>query len=237
MPNIKITDLKAVAPQLSPDNTIPGISYLNKYDAGLRQEMNQEWNRSNNQGFGEQLMSGLVSRGASIGTKFVGGLANVGAFAVSPLTREGLSYTWNNPISKAMNNLDDDLRELLPVYKSKQYSEGDLLSMMGTSSFWFDDGFDGIAYLISARMGGGVGKGIAAAGKELATVVKGGISPVAKFFGAVDESLVSAAKTFGELPGGMPTAKLADSGLQAIDDALRVYVATPTAKAALLIQH
>ena len=233
---IKITDLRAAPTNISPDYTLPGVKYLNKYDAGYRKEMNQEWNRSNNQTWYNQLGSGLVSRGLSIGTKFAAGVGSV-LGAGSALASEDITDIWDNPLVNAMNNADDALRESLPIYKSKKYMEGGLFPKMGSTSFWFDDGFDGLAFLASAYGGGVIGKGIASGVRSAGTALGELGAPIGKALGAVDESLVSATKTFGSLEGGMPVSKLADAGLQGIDDALGKYVATPTAKAALALRQ
>lgn len=55
--------------------------------------------------------------------------------------------------------MDEGLRDFAPVYKSRKYAEGDLLSKMLTTGFWADDAFDGIAYAASAVVPGlGVSK-------------------------------------------------------------------------------
>ena len=146
-------------------------SSWNSYDTGYRPEFNQEWNRSDNQAWYGQVWNGLVSRSASIGTKLGAGFGSV-AYTIPALVSGDLSQIWDNPITNASNQMDEELRELFPVYHSAKNAQGGLLQKMMTTSFWTDDVFDGLAYVASAavpgRMIGGAaslfGKGAQAAG-------------------------------------------------------------------------
>lgn len=103
---------------------------------------------------------------------------------------------------------------------------------MLTTSFWATDAMDGLAFAASAYLpGAAIGKGLTAlksatSGAKMFNGLKG-------IIGEIDDSLVSAARTFGDLPGGMPARKFADAGVQALDDALNTWIARPTAQAAL----
>lgn len=104
-------------------------------DAGYRPEMNQQYNRAENQSWYAQLGLGLMSRGLSIGTKLMAGLGSVGVAATVPFSENTVDDIWNNQMSMWANNLDESLNEVFPVYKSQAYAEGDLLQKMMTTSF------------------------------------------------------------------------------------------------------
>lgn len=205
-------------------------SYSNKYDEGFRPQYIQEHNRASNQSGLGQLGYGLLSRSLSIVPKIgngIGSLYGVG----SAINSNNVADIWDNPVNEFFYSLDEGLKEIFPVYQSTKNAESGLLGKMATTSFWATDFMDGVAFAVSAAAPGAViGKATSAVNKGLQALKT---SNAIKTLGAIDESLVSAARTFGKLEGGMPVAKLSDAGLQAIDDALLKYVARPTAKAAL----
>lgn len=208
-------------------------SYSNSYDAHYRPQYIQEHNRASNQSGLGQLGYGLLSRTLSIIPKLgngVGSIVGLGKYAASG----NISDIWDNPMNDFFNSMDESLKRTFPVYQSTKNAESGLLGKMATTSFWASDAFDGIAFAVSAALPGmAIGKMTRAAGEGLAALRT---SALGRTLGAVDESLVSAAKTFGQLEGGMPVAKLADAGLQAMDDALLKYVARPAAKGALALR-
>jgi hypothetical protein len=110
----------------------------------------QEFYRSNNQGWATQLATGFASRALSIIPKIGQGFANVAGFIASPFTDEGLQGAFDNSLSKSFEQMDENIREALPIYKSQSYADGNFIQKALTTSFWADDGFDGVAYLASA---------------------------------------------------------------------------------------
>lgn len=145
--------------------SVPEITKeLGKYDVNLRPEINQEANRGFFQPAGVQWMNGFVSRGLSIGTKVGEGLGYA-IGAVDGLINWDASKIWDNSIAKLFSNMDEGLKEALPVYNTRQYLDGNLLSKMGTVSFWANDAFDGVAFMLSAYAPGGIAKNLSSAAK------------------------------------------------------------------------
>lgn len=108
-----------------------------------------------------------MSRGLSIAPKIGAGIGSVGGAAAAIFNGDA-STIWDNPINNWFNSLDEDLRDMAPVYKSRKYAEGDLLSKMMTTGFWADDAFDGIAFALSAAVPGiGLGKATSGIGAAL----------------------------------------------------------------------
>lgn len=152
---------------------------LGKYDTGLSPalyesgyERNpvlaQQYLRASNQSGGKQLWNGFWSRTASIVPKVGQGIGHVLGFGSSVL--KGGINSWDpsdwkvedmydNAIVKAFQDLDEGIKETIPVYQSKAYTEGNWTQKMFTTSFWATDGFDGLAFLASAYVpGAAIGK-------------------------------------------------------------------------------
>lgn len=120
--NNPIDKLKPIKNRISYDyaTTLPLESYSNEYDAYYRPEYNQEWNRSSNQAWLEQLYNGVLSRTLSIAPKI-----GMGAAAVwGAVSGDELSDVWDNPWMEVFNNMDENLRESIPVYRSMKYDTG-----------------------------------------------------------------------------------------------------------------
>lgn len=105
--------------------SLPGVETLNKYDVNYYPELNQEQNRADNQSWLRQISNGLVSRGLSIIPKIGAGVGSVGGAAVAIFNGDA-STIWDNPINNWFNEMDEGLRDMAPVYKSRKYAQGDL---------------------------------------------------------------------------------------------------------------
>lgn len=229
MPEIKDLSTLGIStlerPNLQNYDSVDLDTRPNKYDNKYVVGENQGFNRSNNQSGMEQIFQGLASRTLSIVPKVTGGFGSIAAIPTA-IADGSLSALWDNTITKTSNDADEKLKEIFPVYQSRNYAAAGLLGKMGTTSFWSSDVMDGLAYAASAYVpGAAIGKGGALAARALQG------SKLLKGLGAIDESLVLATKTMGELEGGVPVAKLS-SGLQGIDDAL-LKVTRPVAKTLL----
>ena len=158
---------KVVVPHI-PMNQAANVPLQYRYDAerdaGLRLGMNQEWNRADNQAWYDQVYQGFLSRGLSIGAKAGQGLGSIYGVG-SALANGEISKIWDNPLFNMFAQADEALKDMFPVYQSKEYQQGDLLGKMGTSTFWTTDFFDGLAFAASAYV---PGKLIGAATKGVA---------------------------------------------------------------------
>jgi hypothetical protein len=116
------------------------------------------------QPFFGKFTSGLVSRGASLVPKVgqnighIGGAISFGVDYLSDPETADPSVIWDNGFVNAMSKADEGLREKFPIYRTWQGRNGNLLQQMKDPGFWFDDGFDALAFLGSAYItGAGVG--------------------------------------------------------------------------------
>ena len=145
-----------------------------------------QW-RAEEQPWYDAFGNALVSRATSIipktlssvamGASFLGGtIPDLISDAISKDKdvdfAKSLEKTYNNPVSEAMQAWDDSLKETLPVYGGDDYYQTESLAdKIGTTKFWTEDLFDGIAFSVSAMAtGAGVGsalKAVGMAGKAL----------------------------------------------------------------------
>jgi hypothetical protein len=209
------------------DVTVPLAANSNSYDRNYRPDYNQEENRAENQSFWDAAGSGLLSRSLSIIPKVVGGFGSVLSIPKA-IADQDLSPLWDNSITKWGQEADEKLRDVLPTYSSAQYNDSGWIGKMGTAKFWTTDLADGIAYVASAYVPGAV---IGKVGGAVGTGARA--LTIGSKFGALDESLVAATKAFGQLEGAVPVSRLADAGLQAVDDAILKGFARPVAKTIL----
>lgn len=159
-------------PKVEPRYNIPELThpYEVSADKNYRPEMtSQVWNRADNQTWGTHLMNGLLSRTASIPLKLFGGVSNVLGLVTFGYGSGEFSQIWDNPINQAMDQTDEELKKMFPVYNSMAYdTAGGLFGKMATTSFWANDMFDGLAYLASAWVPStGVSALVGAAGRSL----------------------------------------------------------------------
>ena len=114
--------------------------------------------RETQQGLGEAFLNGLISRALSVPLKFLEGFGYVATAPLTLLNSDPSTMT-DNFFSNAMRSMDEGLREVLPVYTDPRYREDNILKKMSTAKFWFDDLFDGFAFMASAAIPvGAIGK-------------------------------------------------------------------------------
>jgi hypothetical protein len=142
-----------------------------------------EYLRSERQPLGHKIGLGLTRSTMSILTKageglgFVGALPFAGIEAATGGTREEIVETlFDNFWVNSFANMEEDLKESMPIYKSKKYTEGTLGETIWTPGFWLDDFMDGAAFMASAMIPGmAAGKlgmiGKAGIGRQFATAL------------------------------------------------------------------
>lgn len=108
---------------------------------------------------GERIANGVGRLIGTTITKTLEGLgyavtapvAGVQAIAGDPRAFETLT---TNAWSNFFNNVEEDIKNQLPIYKTKNYLNGNVWQQMGTASFWTDDVIDGLAFMASAMIPG-----------------------------------------------------------------------------------
>lgn len=125
---------------------------------GNKQQINDQ--RAENQGAFEAFGRGLISRSLSIIPKVGQGIGHFTGFledAGTSIVDGELQFkkTYDNAMVEAFSKMDEELRQWLPIYATRDYTEGNLMEQMTTAKFWADDAFDGIAFMVSAMAPGG----------------------------------------------------------------------------------
>ena len=156
--------------------------------------------------FYKNLANGLASRTLSILPKLgqtaasIGGLGKYLVDMVNPNVEANFESVYNNSVMQVMSEVDKDLKEQFPVYSGHYYNSDNFWKKIGTQKFWFEDAFDGLAFLGSAYLTGGAAigaatKGLTAAGVGLNTArgIGFGIGAAAN---TVGEASVEAKDTF-----------------------------------------
>jgi hypothetical protein len=156
--------------------------------------------------FYKNLANGLASRTLSILPKLgqtaasIGGLGKYLVDMVNPNVEANFESVYNNSVMQVMSEVDKDLKEQFPVYSGHYYNSDNFWKKIGTQKFWFEDAFDGLAFLASAYLTGGAAigaatKGLTAAGVGLNTArgIGFGVGAAAN---TVGEASVEAKDTF-----------------------------------------
>jgi len=162
------------------------LAKLGKYDVGMtpaiyetamfaNPRLAQQYYRADQQSAGQQLFNGFVSRAASIPVKMGEGFGYL-AGGVEALISGDINDMFDNAIVELFTNIDEGLKEKLPVYQSKAYTEGGWIRKLGTTSFWATDGFDGLAFLASAYLPGGLFSKVGSVSKWLMGVERLGLT-------------------------------------------------------------
>jgi hypothetical protein len=130
--------------------------------------------RAQDQSWGEQTLYGAGRLVATTATKFLEGfgyLYGVGDALMSDIAgpHKTLGAAMDNGWTNFFSNLEDSVKESMPIYHTNKYNQGNILDQMGTWGYWMDDMVDGLAFLASAFVGSKgiqtVGKGVGAYGK------------------------------------------------------------------------
>jgi len=156
----------------------------------------------------EKAGRGLISRGLSIAPKIGQSIGHIGGgiaygmdYLIDP-SQADPNVIWDNAFVNYMGELDEKLRESLPIYKSYSGRHGNLLQQMADPGFWFDDMFDSLAFLASAyAVGAGAGAIVGAGSKAL----------------SLTKAMTAKATQAGKVYGATILNGIAESGFEAKD--------------------
>ena len=133
-----------------------------EYDFQLRYDADNDEIRAQNQSLTSHLAHGTGRLIGSTAFKFLEGVGYAGG-AINALVNGDINLMVDNGWSATFRELDEDLKEALPVYHTKKYLEGNVWEQMGTLGFWTNDVVDGAAFMLSSYLGAGtigaIGKG------------------------------------------------------------------------------
>lgn len=139
------------------------VSASDKYDEGyIPGYENQDDRRAKNQGGIDLAVNALGRFATTTLTKAGAGAADALGFILTA----GQVDSTNNIISQGFRNIEEHLKEGMPIYKSDQFKEGSFWDKIKTGEWWADNAVDGAAFMASAFItGGGAAKGVSALAK------------------------------------------------------------------------
>ena len=124
-----------------------------KFDFFLKAGEDNEELRAQDQTALEMIGKGAGRFALTTLTKTLEGIGFVGSIPKA-LFQQDLNAAVDNSFSEWFSELEEGIKEdLLPIYKTRKYLEGNILQQAGTLGFWTDDVVDGLAFFTSAWLG------------------------------------------------------------------------------------
>lgn len=123
-----------------------------KFNFALRTDADNQELRAQNQSFTQRTMHGAGRLIGTTVTKALSGLGYVGS-GIGALAKGDINVMLDNGWSAAFNELEEDIKEALPIHHTRKYLEGNVWEQMGTWGFWMDDVVDGAAFMLSSAIG------------------------------------------------------------------------------------
>lgn len=152
--------------------------------------------RAQSQSGGMKLLSGLGRIGVKTGTEFMKGLGYIGGSLDAALSGDIEKMT-NNFFVNTFQEMEDSAKEAMPVYTRKEVQEGSLGRQLMSPEFWANEGADGIGFMLSAILTGGVTSAITKGMKIGGTIAKT-IGKGANLANKIDNGIIAGAQTFVE---------------------------------------
>jgi len=133
--------------------------------------------RAQNQGAGEQLLKGLGHLTSTVGTEILKVPGYIGGLVAAPAMEGSLiENIVDNAWVNAFEELDEGIKNQMPVYLTKEVQEGGIGRKLASSAWWATTGAEGIGFMLSMfapgqalkalGVGAKLGKGIQAIAKE-----------------------------------------------------------------------
>jgi hypothetical protein len=141
-------------------------------DKDIQSSLNEH--RAQKQSGLEQTGFGLLRTTAKVATEVAKLPFVIGGLVAAPFAEEnqGLETAFNNRFIKFFDSLNEDIKEQLPVYTKKAVDEGGFMDHIGSSAFWASEGADGLGFMLSMLVPGGVFKALGGSAKLFGGSVK-----------------------------------------------------------------
>ena len=198
-----------IMPTLQSDLAIDN-PYNSKYSEGYLPGMNFEGVLAENQSGLGRLVNGVPRLLGTTATKFItqmGYLSGLmGGGNTGTIGTDWIAGAADNMIAQVGVDWEKQLKEYFPVYKTKDYLNGNVFQQLTTPSYWADDFVDGLAFMAASFGPGvlmsGLGAGAATANAiaDMSDVASYGAKAVnvAKIASNLDMIGVTALSTAGE---------------------------------------
>lgn len=150
-----------------------------KYNIGAYPGENLAYHRGDTQSVGMRWASLVPRLALTTGTKllsntgFLLGLAGIdNSYTYDDNSKNWITGAADNILSDFASTMEESVKnDLFPIYKTKEYTEGNVFKQMGTASFWADDVTDGAAFML-ASWGPGLGLSRLGVGSKLARAME-----------------------------------------------------------------
>ena len=146
--------------------------------------------RAKNYPWYAQLGAGVAKGVALAGTTFVDGTLGLVVGAGTAIAEGRISGLWDNAVSNAMSEINEELEEILPNYRTQAEMERPWYQNMGTMNFWADGFIKNVGFTVGALYSGKAWLGALKALNLVkgATAVKG----IGTFMSAFNEGRIEA---------------------------------------------
>ena len=141
-----------------------------------------------NQSKGEKVLHGLGRVGVKTLTEFGKGLGYIGGIIPAAVYGD-IEIMTNNTFVNAFTDLEEELKEKLPVLTRREVEEGSLARQLWSPEFWATEGADGIGFLLSALIPAGIVSKLGVGTR---------VANSAKLAGKIDNALITGTQTFIE---------------------------------------
>lgn len=127
--------------------------------------------RANNQPWALKLVNGVAKGVALAGTTFIDGTAGL-LFGLGEAINQGdVSRLWDNELSNALSDINREMENWMPNYRTEEEQNGPWYKNLGTVNFWADSFIKNLGFTVGALYSGGVWtKGLKLAGKGIQAI-------------------------------------------------------------------
>lgn len=137
------------------DPSKTGVTYRGP-QSNLQEDIydSQSWFETVRNGLGRLLLTTGTKIGS--GAAFLASMPyEIARGAMTDVEGNFISRAADTGLVKAMEGLEEGVKEALPIYKSKYYEDGNVFQKATKIEFWMDDVVDGVAFALSSYVGGG----------------------------------------------------------------------------------
>ena len=147
------------------------VDRYQKYNVPLRRQFDWNEERAQRQPTSEKWANGLMKAGTTMVGAVADGTIGVVAGIFNAANQGSWSGLYDNPVGRAVDKMNDSMRDLYPNYYTEAEQEAQGLAALGYANFWADKAANGFGYALAsiATVIGTGGIGLVGRGMGLAT--------------------------------------------------------------------
>lgn len=130
-----------------------------------------------------------ATKALSSAASLPGYMVGFSEWAENGFSQDAYGAAFNNGWIAAVENAEEGIKKLIPVYTPKSVAEGGLWKNLGSSAFWANEGADGVGFLVGMLAPGALMRGIKAgeSAQGLFKTLKPGYQLSQKLAGKIDD--------------------------------------------------